>query len=184
MGGGHNTFMDVRASFFGLRAAWFGGAALGVATALLGSGCTLQVQNTRPAEELAAQAARAPGSVYLGWRVYTDKCASCHGAAGGGGVGAIQAPDLVARMSELGPRRFAHLVLVRYDLDDPGAAARARDDPALRDARIDEILQRRDRPLPMPAWQGEPRVSAHILDLYAYLAARAEGRQGPGRPVP
>jgi mono/diheme cytochrome c family protein len=119
--------------------------------------------------------------VYLGWRVFTDKCAGCHGPAATGGA---QGPDLVARMSDLGPRRFAHLVLVRYDLDDPGAAARARDDAALRDARIDEILQRRDRAMPMPAWQGEPRVSAHILDLYAYLAARAEGRQGPGRPTP
>jgi hypothetical protein len=25
-------------------------------------------------------------------------------------------------------------------------------------------------------------VSAHIVDLYAYLSARAEGTQGPGRP--
>lgn len=151
------------------------------AAAFLAAGCTLQVQNLRPAEELAAQQARAPGSVYLGWRVFSDRCAGCHGAAGNG---TAQGPDLTARMSDMGPRRFAHLVLVRYDLDEPGAAARARDDAALREARIEEILQRRDRAMPMPAWQGEPRVNAHILDLYAYLAARAEGRQGPGRPPP
>jgi hypothetical protein len=35
-----------------------------------------------------------------------------------------------------------------------------------------------------PALQGKPRVNAHIVDLYAYLAARAEGLQGPGRPAP
>ena len=36
--------------------------------------------------------------------------------------------------------------------------------------------------LTMPAWQGEPVVTAHVMDLYAYLSARADGRQGPGRP--
>ncbi|MDD3936131.1 hypothetical protein [Rhodoferax sp.] len=30
----------------------------------------------------------------------------------------------------------------------------------------------------------EPRVNAHIMDLYAYLWARAEGTQGPQRPAP
>jgi hypothetical protein len=34
----------------------------------------------------------------------------------------------------------------------------------------------------MPTWQGEPAVNAHILDLYTYLSARAEGRIGNGRP--
>jgi hypothetical protein len=38
--------------------------------------------------------------------------------------------------------------------------------------------------LTMPAWQGEPRVTAHIVDLYAYLSARAQGTQGPDRPAP
>ncbi len=38
--------------------------------------------------------------------------------------------------------------------------------------------------LHLPAWQDEPRVNAHILDLYAYLSARAEGRLSIGRPVP
>jgi hypothetical protein len=34
----------------------------------------------------------------------------------------------------------------------------------------------------MPAWQDEPPVKAHIMDLYAYLSARADGRQGTGQP--
>jgi hypothetical protein len=34
----------------------------------------------------------------------------------------------------------------------------------------------------MPAWQGEPIVIVHIVDLYAYLSARAQGAQGSGRP--
>jgi len=46
------------------------------------------------------------------------------------------------------------------------------------------IMQRKEAPLSMPEWQGEPRVNAHIVDLYAYLSARAEGTQGPDRPAP
>ena len=46
------------------------------------------------------------------------------------------------------------------------------------------MLQRREQPLSMPAWQGEPRGNAHILDVYPYLVARAEGRQDVGRPAP
>jgi mono/diheme cytochrome c family protein len=107
------------------------------------AGCgAVQVQNAKPAQDLAAQRERPPGSVYLGWRVFTEKCARCHGAAGSG---TSLAPDLVARMSDMGPRRFAHLVLVRYDLDD--TTPRARDDAAAREAQIEDILQRRDRPL-------------------------------------
>jgi len=33
-----------------------------------------------------------------------------------------------------------------------------------------------------PAAEGEPQDSAHIMDLYAYLSARAAGTQGAGRP--
>lgn len=141
------------------------------------AGCSVELQNLQPARDLAAQRAHQPGSIYLGWRVFTEKCAGCHGAAGSG---TPLAPDLLARLSDMGPRRFAHLVLVRYDLDDTSPGLR--DDAAARDARIDDILQRRERPLSMPEWQGEPRVNAHILDLYAYLSARADGRQGTGRP--
>jgi hypothetical protein len=47
---------------------------------------------------------------------------------------------------------------------------------------VEKILQGREQALVMPAWDGNPMVSAHIVDLYAYLSARAEGTQGPGRP--
>ena len=62
-------------------------------------------------------------------------------------------------------------------------APKARSDSNEREAAIDVIMQRKDVPLTMPAWQGEPSVDAHILDLYAYLSARAQGRQDAGRPV-
>jgi hypothetical protein len=35
----------------------------------------------------------------------------------------------------------------------------------------------------MPAWQDQPSVNAHILDLYTYLAGRADGSVGRERPL-
>jgi mono/diheme cytochrome c family protein len=152
------------------------GLTLSTLLALGAAGCTLQVHNTRPR---ADQAASPPpvASVYTGWRVFQEKCASCHGIDATGGSG----PDLVLRAGEIGPRRFVDLVLRRYDWILPEAQAR-RDDAAY-ETLIEAIVQRRRGAFVMPAWQGEPRVEAHILDLYAYLAARAEGTQGPGRPA-
>jgi hypothetical protein len=85
-------------------------------------------------------------------------------------------------MSDVGPHRFASLVLLRYDWE--GLPAQVRNDSAARDALLDDIVARRSPVQPMPAWQGEPRVVAHILDLYSYLAARSDGTQGRGRPAP
>jgi cytochrome c5 len=152
------------------------------ASALLLAGCTVQtvqVENTQAAQEVT-RLSKPPGSVYLGWRVFQEKCAACHGPAATGTAGA---PDLLPRVREMGSRQFVSLVLKRYDLNLPPAQARS--EGAAREAMVDEISQHKgDYMLTMPAWQGEPRVSAHIADLYAYLSARVEGTQGPGRPLP
>lgn len=157
-----------------------GGVAIGAAigAALWLASCALEVQNRQPAQELA-QAAKPPGSVYTGWRVFQERCAGCHGPAA---TGTARAPDLLPRVREMGPRRFVGLVLRRYDWSLP--AAQAGSESAAREALVEEIMQRRQGALAMPAWESEPRVNAHIADLYAYLAARAEGTQGPGRPTP
>jgi mono/diheme cytochrome c family protein len=147
------------------------------ATAWLG-GCAVQIQNLEPARELAAESGPF-GSVYTGWRVFQDRCAACHGTDA---MGTAKGPDLLPKMREMGPRRFVSVVLTRYDWEL--AAAQAGSTGAARETLIDEVLQRKSTALPMPAWQGEPQVDAHIVDLYAYLVARAEGTQGPGRPAP
>lgn len=148
--------------------------------ALLGlAACSVEWQNRQAADELAERT-RPPGSAYTGWRIFQDRCARCHGseATGAGGT-----PDLLPRVREMGARRFVGLVLERYDwsLPPPPAGSAA---PAAKEAQIDTVLQRRAPPLQMPAWQGEPQVSAHIADLHAYLSARAQGTLGPGRPSP
>lgn len=157
------------------RAARFGAA---VSAALLLAGCAVEVQNTEAAKELA-QRARPPGSVYTGWRVFQDRCAGCHGPDANG---TTHVPNVLPRVSEMGERRFVSLVLKRYDWSLP--AGRPGGDSAALDALVEQILQRQDGALTMPAWEGEPRVSAHIVDLYAYLSARAQGTQGAGRPTP
>lgn len=148
------------------------------ASVFLLGGCALEVENTQAAAELA-QRAQPPGSVYTGWRVFQDRCAGCHGAPA---TGTVAAPDLLPVVRTMGPRRFVGLVLMRYDWSLPAAPASA--DQAGREALIEGVVRRSEGALTMPAWQGEPRVNAHIMDLYAYLSARAGGSQGPGRPAP
>jgi hypothetical protein len=143
------------------------------------AGCAVEFQNTRAAKELELQS-RPAGSVYLGWRVFEDKCARCHGS-NASGARVSDAPDLLVRARTLGPREFADLVLLRYEWAAPASAASG-PMSAEREAYIDDLVQRRKGAVTMPAWQGEPRVTAHVIDLYAYLSARADGTQGPGRP--
>ncbi len=152
------------------------------ASALLLCACAgdtvVQIENTQAAQELA-RISRPPGSVYTGWRVFQDRCASCHGPDA---TGTEKAPDLLPRVQQMGPRRFVGLVLQRYDWNlAPTQTGKGR---APSDAMISDVLQRRESAMEMPAWQGNPSVSAHIADLYAYLSARAEGAQGKGRPLP
>lgn len=147
--------------------------------AALGTGCSssgqVELLNRKPAEQLARETreAQAPGSVYSGWRVFQDKCARCHGPAANG---TAQGPDLLPRVRDMGPRRFVGLVLTRYDWALPAGQAKGSE------AQIDAVLQRQAGAVSMPAWQGEPSVTAHIVDLYAYLNARASGAQGTGQP--
>jgi len=143
---------------------------------VLMAGCAVEVSNTKPAQQLAREAL-PEGDVRLGWRVFQQKCASCHGADA---TGTAAGPDLLPRVREMGAHRFAGLVLRRYDWILAEAESDSRS--ASQDPLAEKIAQGRDVRLAMPAWQGNPAVTAHIDDLYAYLSARAEGTVRPGRP--
>jgi mono/diheme cytochrome c family protein len=145
--------------------------------ALMVAGCSVELLNRQAAQELAQQS-KPPGSVYTGWRVFQDRCSACHGSAG---TGTAVGPDLTPLVRTMSARQFVAIVLKRYDWGL--AAAQAGSDGAAREALIDEFVARRQGALTMPAMAGEPRVNAHIVDLYAYLSARAEGTQGPDRPA-
>ena len=141
------------------------------------SGCQTEFINAKPARELNPPP--PTDNLYAGWRVFQAKCASCHGAAATGGE---RAPDLLPIVRELSARRFAAVVLQRYDLDK-GFAEDSKNQSTV-DTRIEDILRRGEPPIEMPGWQGEPAVNAHILDLHAYLAARANGKLSTERPPP
>ena len=149
---------------------------LGIAAVLVTAGCAVEVQNAKPAQQLARRA-EPTGDLRTGWRVFQQKCAGCHGTAA---TGTAQGPDLLPRLREMGNHQFVGLVLRRYDW----ILAAAESDPrgALQDSLVEKIVQGKEGSLTMPAWQGDPAVTAHIIDLYAYLSARAEGTLGPGRP--
>jgi len=151
-------------------------ARFALAASMALAGCAAERPDAAPAAAAAAPPARSE-SVYLGWRVFQDKCAPCHGS---GATGNGNAPDLTARVRTLGPRGFADLVLLRYEWASPPSTP-GPSSPE-REAYIDDLVLRRKGALTMPAWQDEPRVTAHIIDVYAYLSARADGTQGPGRP--
>jgi mono/diheme cytochrome c family protein len=148
------------------------------AMALVLGGCAIEWQNLQARREVL-RASAPPGSVHTGWRVYQERCARCHGTEA---TGSANSPDLLVTMREMGPRRFVDVVLRRYDWNLPGGQGGGTG--ADREALIDQVLQRGEAAMLMPAGRDEPQIKAHVMDLYAFLAARAEGRQGPGRPAP
>lgn len=152
--------------------------ALAVAALL---GACAQAPSTAPAAPARApnaQASTAPGSLRAGWQVFQEKCAACHGPAANG---TNLAPDLRPAMRGMGQRRFAAIVLQRYDWGMP--AGRASIDGNARRGLTDEDLRSEDIAPVMPAWADEPRVRGHIADLYAWLTARAQGAEGAGEPA-
>ena len=43
-------------------------------------------------------------------------------------------------------------------------------------------MQREAAEAAKPAWEKDPNVKPHVMDLYAYLRARSDGVLGPERP--
>lgn len=116
---------------------------------------------------------------YLGWRVFQQKCAECHGPDASGSE---RAPDLRPRVADMSESRFVGTVLHRYTWIIPSGEARS--ESGAREQLVEQILRGSKGSITMPAWSGEPAVKANIGDLYLYLRGRADGVLGPGRPTP
>jgi hypothetical protein len=117
---------------------------------------------------------------FTGWRLFHSTCHGCHGA-----LGTDVAPNLLERVGLLTPRAFVTKVLTSYRIVLPDTDTNAIDSAHSREAMIDDVL-RQDRQglvkVVMPAWEGDPTVNPHVLDLFAYLSARADGKLGIGKP--
>lgn len=119
---------------------------------------------------------------YAGWRLFHTTCYACHGVDA---VGTDVAPNLVERVKTLTPREFATKVLTSYRIVSPDNDAGTQDRAAAREVMIENVM-RRERgarsQVIMPAWAAHAQVNPHVLDLYAYLSARADGKLGTGAP--
>ena len=76
-------------------------------------------------------------------------------------------------------------MLTSYRIVLPANDAITEDRTVVREAMLEEVMRRergaRGRII-MPAWKADPKVNPHVLDLLAYLSARADGKLGPGEP--
>lgn len=118
-------------------------------------------------------------STFLGWRAYHSACHTCHGPDA---TGTNVAPSLIERVKSLSARDFTIKVLTSYRIVVPSGEASGDDRTAVREQFLDEVLRRERGELTMPAWESESKIRPHVLDLYAYLRARADGALGPGKP--
>ena len=141
------------------------------------SNAPVEFQNRQAAHELERSSAIA-GSPYVGWRLFQDRCAECHNS---NATGTRNAPNLLPIVGAMGSRQFADVVLRRYKWDL--YASKGKETSKNGESVLDDVLGRREPLLVMPKWQGEPSVNAHVMDLYVYLAARAQGSLGPGPPA-
>jgi hypothetical protein len=128
-----------------------------------------------------------PGT-YVGWKLFHSTCYGCHGVDA---IGTDLAPNLLKRVQNMTPRAFVTKVLTSYRIVLPDTDAPSPDATgSYRDRNLDRTIEdilRRDRQseirVVMPAWGGDSSVTPHVLDLFSYLTARADGKLAPGRPV-
>jgi hypothetical protein len=151
--------------------------------AALIAGASLQtraVEPLPPPGTYSIKDGRVDIGTFLGWRVFHTTCFTCHGLDA---EGTNIAPNLVQSVRGMTPRAFVTKVLTRYRLVVPSTEGESPE--AFHDAIIEEVLKQergKQGEITMPAWESDLRVKPHVLDLYAYLSARAHGVLPPGKP--
>ena len=149
------------------------------------AGCAAEVatpQVTAPEESYVVVDGKVDQTTYIGWQVFQENCARCHGA---GAVGTDIAPNLTDRINWLSADQFRIRVLNRYFITIPLDEAVAEGSGNMEQALEEAVEARESKPVPaidMPRWRDNPDVRDHIQELYAWLTARADGVLGPGVP--
>jgi len=93
---------------------------------------------------------------YNGYRRFHGTCHACHGQDA---MGSSFAPALIDSVKNIDYASFKKTVLEGRQTTDSSGAVKA-----------------------MPPFGQDPNVYKHLDDIYRYLAARADGVLGPGRP--
>lgn len=117
---------------------------------------------------------RVDVGTYTGWRIFHSACHTCHGVDA---VGTARAPDLIESVQRMTPRVFVRTVLRSYGLI-AGVGAQTQSDSAEAEEKIDRAMdpeRTQGNEVSMPAWGEDKLVRPHVLDLFAYLTARAHG---------
>jgi mono/diheme cytochrome c family protein len=122
---------------------------------------------------------RVDDATYRGWRAYHSACHTCHGVDGNG---TAIAPSLVERVRALSAKQFTIKVITSYRIVMGSGEISGDDQTALRERFAEEAMRAERGELLMPAWEKDPGIRPRVLDLYAYLRARADGALGPGEP--
>lgn len=134
-------------------------AAAAAAWLLLGAPAVL-------AQSAASAAAGAMPSAAAGRELFAAHCVRCHGAEA---RGSANGPDLRPRLRGMSEDAFGNAVLRRYRWSVP--AAEAAGESGARDALLRGLLEPRQDPAAMPAWESQPAVAQGIRSLYLYLGA-------------
>lgn len=163
--------------------------ALAATVAVLVAVCGAVTAGAQQSESAATAAHELPYTVsggkvdrrtYVGWRLFHSTCHLCHGVDA---TGTSVAPDLTARVGGMSEEDFINAVLYRYPIIVGFGTKGEGDLPALRRAFVAAVKRHERGGVLMPAWEDDPNVKPHVLDLYAYLRARADGALGTGRPA-
>ena len=167
-------FRVVRGVALGLGAGW---------VVLIGAPLNAQPRTEPPPGDYRVIDGKVDAGTYTGWRLFHTTCYGCHGVDA---LGTDVAPSLVERVKTMTPRVFVSKVLTSYRITLPASETNTVDRSSVREAMIEEVM-RQERGarggVIMPAWEADSKVRPHVLDLFAYLSARADGKLGPGRPV-
>lgn len=118
-------------------------------------------------------------ATFIGWRVFHSACHGCHGEDA---TGTSVAPNLVERITDMKAEDFVATVLERYRITMSSGEMKSDNSTALRQAYVDLILKHERGELIMPTWRKDPNVKPHVMDIYGYLRARADGVLSTGRP--
>jgi cytochrome c5 len=103
------------------------------------------------ADEGGATVCRVDRGTYVGWRTFHAICHTCHAQDA---VGSTFAPDLLARMRQIGKPEFMKAMSEGFT-GQMGV---------------------------MPPWKQDPNVNKSFEELWSFLKARSDGALLPGRP--